>query len=266
MPIPEFPTGPRGTVLVTGASHRVGRAIALELARSGFGLALTYRSREAECHATARSCEEVARAAGHAVRTSVSSLDLGDSGGVVAFAESIRARAGGRAIDAIVHNASVYEGTDLVGCDAASLAHAVESAHRVEVTSPLVLTHALRAELARSSLAGGGAVVLFSDIHALGRARAGFTPYMLAKAAVATLARQLAVELAPAVRVHCVAPGVVLWPEGFPEDTRRAILERTPLARAGTPDEAAKLVRFLITEASYSTGDVVTIDGGRGLR
>jgi pteridine reductase len=83
---------------------------------------------------------------------------------------------------------------------------------------------------------------------------------------VQTLARQLAVELAPKVRVHCVAPGVVMWPEDFSEEGKRAILERTPLGRAGTPEEVARLVRFLVMEATYLTGSTIAIDGGRALR
>lgn len=258
----DFPSGPRGVALVTGASHRVGRAIARELARHGLGVLLTYRTREAECHETARLAIEDARAAGHVVTAAVRQLDLGDAAAVARFAEGVRAGCAGGALDCIVHNASAYEPTPIDTLTAAQ----VESMHRIEVVSPLVLTQALRAELARSKLDGGGAVVFFSDIHAIGRARPGFTAYLLAKAAVQTLAQQLAVELAPKVRVHCVAPGVIMWPEGFPDETKQAILARTPLGRAGTPEEAAKLVRFLVLEASYMTGETIAIDGGRGLR
>jgi len=258
----DFPSGPRGVALVTGASHRVGRAIARELARHGLGVLLTYRTREAECHETARLAIEDARAAGHVVTAAVRQLDLGDTAAVARFAEGVRAGCAGGALDCIVHNASAYEPTPIDTLTAAQ----VESMHRIEVVSPLVLTQALRAELARSKLDGGGAVVFFSDIHAIGRARPGFTAYLLAKAAVQTLAQQLAVELAPKVRVHCVAPGVIMWPEGFPDETKQAILARTPLGRAGTPEEAAKLVRFLVLEASYMTGETIAIDGGRGLR
>lgn len=256
--------GPSGTALVTGASHRVGRAIAVELARHGFGLVLTYRSRAAECAETARLAIEAGREAGHAVAAAVHALDLGDIGAVEEFAAVLdrASRASGAALDCIVHNASNYEGGAFKGIAPA----AVESMHRVEVVAPLILTERLSGALARSRLAGGGAVVLFSDAYALARARPGVTAYMLAKAGVETLARQLAVELAPRVRVHCVAPGVVLWPDGFPEDAKREILERTPLARAGTADEAARLVRFLVLEATFSTGGTVTIDGGRTLR
>lgn len=259
-----FPTGPRGTAIVTGASHRVGRAIALELARRGLGLVLTFRSRAEACRETARLAVEAARAEGLSIGAAVHELDLSDAAAAVRFADRVAADcdSAGGVLDAIVHNASGYEPTPLESLDAPS----VESALRVEVSSPLAITVRLRAALSRSRLPGGGAVVFFSDAYAIGRARPGYTGYMVAKSAVAALSRQLAVELAPSVRVHCVAPGVILWPEGFAEDAKRAILARTPLGRAGTAEEAARLVRFLITEASFMTGGSIEIDGGRMLR
>ena len=262
--LPVYPVGSRGTALVTGASRRVGRAVAVELARQGFGLMLTYRTRGEDCAETARLATEAARAAGHAIETACVALDLGVVAGAESFARAVEAAraARGASLDAIVHNASAYEETPLRAIDPA----VVESFHRIEVVSPLVITERLRGALASSRLEGGGAVVFFSDIHALGRARPGFAAYNLAKSAVDTLARQLAVELAPNVRIHCVAPGVIMWPDDFPEDMKAEILARTPLARAGTPEEAARLVRFLIVEATYSTGGTVTIDGGRSLR
>lgn len=264
MSISDFPIGPNGTALVTGASRRVGRAVAVELARAGLGLVLTYRSRKDECAETARLAEAAARAAGHTVATACAGLDLADAAASERFAVRLdeARRAKGAALDVIVHNASAYEPTPLAGIEATS----VESMHRVEIVSPLLITERLRAGLDASRREGGAAVVFFSDVYALGRARAGFTAYMLAKAAVETLARQLAVELAPKVRVHCVAPGVVMWPEGFPDDAKREILARTPMARAGTPEEAARLVRFLALEATFSTGGTIAIDGGRALR
>ena len=251
--------GPTGTALITGASHRVGRAVALELARAGFGLWLTFRTRASECEETARLAKDAALGAGHAMTTRIDKLDLNDTAAVEAYAQLVR---GSGALDCIVHNASSFAPTVLEAIDAAS----VESMYRSEVVSPLLLTTRVRTPLASSRLSGGAAVVFFSDIHAIDRARAGFTPYLLAKSAVQTLARQLAVELAPRVRVHCVAPGVIAWPEGVPTETKDAILARTPLARAGTAEEAARLVRFLVLEASYLTGETIAIDGGRGLR
>ncbi|MEY3026863.1 MAG: SDR family NAD(P)-dependent oxidoreductase [Phycisphaerales bacterium] len=261
-PAAGVPTGPRGTAVVTGASHRVGRAIALELARVGFGLCLTYRSRAAECEETARLAVALAASNGAEIGVRIDRLDLASPVAARDYAAALDASRGDRAIDCIVHNASYYGMTAFDALDAA----AIEEAHRVEVVSPALVTKELRRALAASRLDGGGAVVLMGDMHADHHARAGFTPYMVAKAGVSALARQLAVELAPAVRVHCVAPGVIAWPDGFPADARTRILERTPLGRAGTPEEAARLVRFLVLEATYSTGSPSVIDGGRVLR
>jgi len=236
--------------------------VAVELAASGFGLFLTYHARREECERTAALAVEAARSAGRSITVRVDPLDLADQASVDGYAAQVRAALGGGALDALVHNASRYEETPLGSLTAG----AVESMHRVEVVSPLLLTVALRDHLARSSLRGGGSVVFFGDMFALGRARPGFTGYMLAKASVETLARQLAVELAPAVRVHCIAPGVILWPEAFPEDAKAAVLARTPLGRAGTPEDAARLVRFLALEAPFMTGETIALDGGRALR
>jgi len=236
--------------------------VALELASRGFSLLLTHRSRRTECEETAALARESARAAGFAIEARVDFLDLADRRCAESYAGSVREALGEAALDAIVHNASSYEETPL-----GSLSFdAVEAMHRIEVVSPLMLTALLRESLGRSSIEGGGAVVFFGDMFALGRARPGFTGYMLAKASVETLARQLAVELAPAVRVHCIAPGVILWPDGFPDEAKRTILARTPLGRAGTPEDAARLVRFLVLEAPFMTGETIALDGGRALR
>jgi pteridine reductase len=106
------------------------------------------------------------------------------------------------------------------------------------------------------------------DIHAMGRPRKGFAPYSMSKAALAEMVRSLARELAPEVRVTGVAPGVVAWPEeGFESDpaAQAAYLRRVPLGRSGTPQEAAEAVRWLAMDATYVTGLVLPLDGGRRL-
>jgi len=257
---------PIARALVTGASRRVGRATVLELARSGVEPVLTFRAREAECRATAEDARGAARAAGFAVEPLVLRLDLADPASVASFLSEIAPSVERRGLDAIVHNASDYTASPLEACDGPALAALLERAHRVEAVAPTIITTALRHALAKSAIAGGGAVVFFSDIYALGKPRRGYLAYSVAKAGVRALAEQLAVELAPAVRVHCIAPGVVAWAEGMDDATKAAVLGRTPLARAGTPEDAARLVRFLVLEASYLTGGTIAIDGGRSLR
>jgi pteridine reductase len=76
----------------------------------------------------------------------------------------------------------------------------------------------------------------------------------------------LARELAPQVRVNAVAPGAVLWPEaGKAYTDQAALIANTPLGRAGTPEDVAEAVRWLLQDAAYTTGQVLRVDGGRSL-
>lgn len=90
--------------------------------------------------------------------------------------------------------------------------------------------------------------------------------YSVAKAALEMTTRALALELAPHVRVNAIAPGAILWPEqGKSEAAKQKLMERTPMARTGTPHEIAAAVRWLLDEAGYVTGQTLRLDGGRGL-
>ncbi len=73
-------------------------------------------------------------------------------------------------------------------------------------------------------------------------------------------------EMAPDVRVNAVAPGVVAWPDAAPADMRQRYESRIPLARPGTPEDAAECVRWLALDAHYVTGESIRLDGGRWLR
>ena len=95
-----------------------------------------------------------------------------------------------------------------------------------------------------------------------------FVAYAMSKAALAEMVRSLARELAPRVRVNGVAPGVAAWPESGREsdvEAQQAYLKKVPLARAGTPEECAEVVRWLALEATYLTGEIVRFDGGRNM-
>jgi len=88
--------------------------------------------------------------------------------------------------------------------------------------------------------------------------------YSMAKAALLMGTKALALELGPHVRVNAVAPGAILWPEDESnEAAREAMLARTPLSRTGTPAEVAEAVRWLLFDATYCTGQVIAVDGGR---
>jgi pteridine reductase len=101
------------------------------------------------------------------------------------------------------------------------------------------------------------------DIYAE-RPLAGYTIYCMAKAAQAAMTRSLALELGPDIRVNGIAPGAVMWPsEGKSEAEKNEMFSRTPLNRAGTPEDVANAVLWLLRDAHYVTGHVIPIDGGR---
>ena len=109
-----------------------------------------------------------------------------------------------------------------------------------------------------------GSIVNIIDSTAL-HGIAEFAPYTMAKAALTNMTHSLARELAPDVRVNGVAPGVILWPEyegGVDAAEQQARVARTALKRMGTPEEIAHAVLFLARDATYITGQVITVDGG----
>ena len=110
-----------------------------------------------------------------------------------------------------------------------------------------------------------GSIVNIVDIHAQ-RPLRDHLVYGPAKAGLAMLTRALAKELAPEVRVNGVSPGAILWPEGdMSETAKTAILEQVPLARPGDPADIAGCVLYLVRDATYVTGQIVAVDGGRSI-
>jgi pteridine reductase len=247
----------RPMAMVTGGARRVGRAIALELARAGCDVLITYNASESEARGV---CAEVERlGGGTGARARAEALDLNDLERVERFSERLAKEL--PRLDVLVHNASIYFPTPLTSLSARS----AEDFMRVNALSPLVLSRGLAARLAER---GTGSIVAMVDMHALGRPRMGMSAYAMSKAALVEMVRSLARELAPAVRVNGVAPGVVAWPEsGYEADRamQQRYLERVPMKRAGTPEDAAGAVRWLALEAPYVTGEIIRVDGGRWL-
>ncbi|MBK9187603.1 MAG: SDR family oxidoreductase [Phycisphaerales bacterium] len=248
--------GVRPLAIVTGGAKRVGRAIVGALARGGCDVLLTYRTSGDDAAAL---CKELS---GEGGRVSACKLDLSNPD--KAAAECARWSAGLPRIDVLVHNASIYPPSPVDQ----PLGDVAAEAWRVNALAPLLISRELAPRLAESALPGGGSIVAMLDIHAMGRPRRGFIAYSMAKAALHEMVRSLAIELAPKVRVNAVAPGVVAWPETGNESdaaTQQKYIRRVPLARAGTPDEAAEAVRWLALDASYVTGQTIRVDGGRWL-
>lgn len=253
----------RPLALITGGARRVGRATTLALARAGCDVVVTYNASDAEARRTVADAVSIGASASESRALAVR---LDDPSSVEAIAADL-ARTLPR-LDVLVHNASSYERTPL----ASITPEAALAAFRVNALAPLMLSKHLGPLLGASDRRGGGAMVAMCDIHALGehglpRAQE-YVAYSMSKAALAEMVRTLARELAPRVRVNGVAPGVAAWPESGREadaDAQQAYLKRVPLARAGTPEECAEVVRWLALDATYLTGEIVRFDGGRNM-
>jgi len=246
----------RPLAVVTGARHRVGAAVAIELARVGFDLLLTSRRDRSELDETASAAERAGDGS-CAVRRTV--VDLNSSDSLASFESALGSLP---RLDALIHNASSYGPSPLSQVtEGQLLGH-----YRVNAMAPLLLTRAAWGPLRRSLLPGGAAVVCFGDIHVDGRPRRDHVAYAMSKAALTHMVECLAREMAPHVRVNAIAPGVIAWPHDTPAEERRRYEARIPLDRPGTPEDAAKMVRWLVTEAHYVTGEVIRLDGGRSLR
>lgn len=228
---------PRAPVaLVTGAGVRLGRAIALDLARHGWRVAGHYLS-----HRPPRGLVPLR-------------ADLSAPGGADALARTFRGRFG--RLDLLVNSAAGFEELPLARTDAAAFDRMMD----LNARAPLLLSRALAPMLRRS----GGSIVQVADVGGGLVAWRGFAAYAASKAALVRITECLALELAPRVRVNAVAPGSVLWPESYGAARRRALARRIPLRRAGRPEDVAEAVRFLAL-APYVTGAILPVDGGRRL-
>jgi len=242
--------------LVTGAGKRLGRAIAFALADAGVQVAVHHRHSASEAADTARNCAaRCARARGDDAPLAPLTVaaDLTRPEEVARMFETLQAAGG---VHLLVNSAGLHEKTPV------SLApDDLEAAFDAQLGVNLrAAARCIRHAQPQMEALGGGAVVSLSDAL-LRRPFPGFGPYHAAKVALEALTRTWAVELAPAVRVNAVAPGIVLPAERDSQRSRDRWKKRIPLGRLGTPEELADAVRFLLA-ADYITGQVLAVDGG----
>ena len=246
----DRPAEPRPVVLVTGASRRIGREIALDLAAHGWDVAVHCRRSLAEAEATAQRARDLGADA------EVFAADLADNASCEALVPAVLLRCG--RLDAVVNNASLFEYDDVDGFTVATM----ERHWRANTAPAIVLARALHEHLAGRG--ARGCVVNLLD-QKLVNPNPDYLSYTLSKAALQAAGTMLAQALAPVVRVCGVAPGVTLLSGPMTADEFVAAHRLTPLQHSSTPADVAHAVRFLL-ESPAITGTTLLVDGGQHLQ
>ncbi len=239
----------RGRVaLVTGAGHRVGRALAVALGGRGMRVAVHYRAAAAGAAETVRLVTE---AGGEA---QAFPADLGEPDAPATLVRAAAEHFGG--FDVLVNSAAVMERTPVGNVAPAQW----DAMFAVNLRAPFFAAQAAAAAMGER----GGAIVNLADLAAF-ETWPAYVPHGISKAGVVQMTRALARALAPRVRVNAIAPGVVLLPQGWDEQASERLRSTTPLGRHGTPEDVAQAMLYLL-EADFVTGETILVDGGRHVR
>jgi NAD(P)-dependent dehydrogenase (short-subunit alcohol dehydrogenase family) len=235
-------------VLVTGAGRRIGRAIAVDLARDGWGVAVHYNRSKQEAEAVVAEIEAIG---GRAIALHA---DLGPEAAVTQLVPQAVDRIG--PLWALVNNASVFERDDAMDANPQSWSQNLE----VNLRAPFVLIQGFARQLLPSR---HGSVVNMID-ERVWNLTPHFISYTVSKSALWTLTQTLAVALAPTVRINAVGPGAALASDFETSEMFQRLGAALPRGRVTGPQEICDAVRFLL-RSSAVTGQMVAVDGGKHL-
>jgi NAD(P)-dependent dehydrogenase (short-subunit alcohol dehydrogenase family) len=230
--------------VVTGGGRGLGRALVRALAGEGADVAFSYRESRRGALEEAEAVRRLGR------RAFAGPADARVPGEIAAFVDEAAAALGG--LDFLVNNVGVFRRTPLEELSEEVL----DEAFDVNVKAAVVASRAAAPHMKRR---GGGAIVNVASLGGL-RPWPAHLAYCASKAALLMATQCLALALAPEIRVNAVAPGI-LEPPGAPEPLK----QRVPAGRFGTLAEVTDTVVFLLAGSPYTTGEVIRVDGGRGL-
>jgi len=238
------------TTLITGGAKRIGRQMAITLHQAGHNIVVHYRSSAGAASELVKQLNDTRQDSAIALQGEL--LDTDSIPNLVA--QAAEAFDG---LNVLINNASTFYPTpiellqdefwnDLVGSNLKA------PAYMAKACVPYIREN-------------NGSIINIVDIHAR-KPMANHPIYCSAKAGLEMLTMSLARDLAPNIRVNGVSPGAILWPEndsGMAE--QQEVLEKIPMGRMGQPEDVANLVRFLVDEAEYITGQIIAVDGGRSV-
>lgn len=234
------------TALITGAGKRIGRELALHLARNGWDIAAHYHLSQADAHDLAGRIRALDR------ECTLFQADLSSPGDADNLIGSVMERCG--RLDLLINNASIFHKGSITDTDY----HTLERHFMINCFAPILLAR----DFARH--AGAGQIINILDTK-ITRSNAGYCAYTLSKKALSEFTGMAAQEFAPHIRVNAVAPGIILPPPGEDASYLDPLIKRVPLQRKGDPGDICRAVDVFITN-DYITGQVLFIDGGDHMR
>lgn len=234
--------------LVTGAAHRVGKAIALALAKEGADLVVHYGGSANAAQETVRDIEALGR------RAFLQQADLSSWTAAEALGQAALNHFG--RVDVLVNSASSFNDSGLLDATEADFDAAID----INVKGPYALSRVIgQAMLTYNSVSN---IVNIVDEGAFYPWRR-YVTHSVSKAALLALTRAQALNLGPKVRVNAICPGPVLKPPDYSEERWQALRKSNPLGEIGTAEQVAETVVFLVTGPQFINGDCIMIDGGR---
>lgn len=244
-------------IVITGGAVRLGRAIALECARAGGKIAITYNRSADEAAQTVEELNRINPNCAAAFQAELTEVKV-----LSALPAKVLSRFG--KVTALVNNAGIFHRTPFEETSADDWEAAFDAHVNTNLKAPYLLAKYFGDIFLQQKK---GQIVNIADIHARHPLK-NYASYCISKAGVVTLTQSLAKALAPHVRVNCIAPGTILLPsetQGEADD-EATLRERIPLKRLGTPEEIAQSVAFLLGGPQFITGHILNVDGGEQLR
>jgi pteridine reductase len=233
--------------LVTGAAHRVGKAIALALAQEGADIVVHYGGSADAAQETAREIEAMGR------RVLLHQANMGDWDSASQLGRAALAHFG--QVDILINSASSFVPNDYFSTSEADF----DKAFDVNIKGPFVLSQVVAKAMVDGA---GGNIINIVDEGAFYPWQK-YVAHSLSKAALLALTRSQTLNLGPKVRVNAICPGPILKPPDYSEEQWQALRKGNPLNALGSAEQVAEIVLFLITGPQFINGDCIMLEGGR---
>jgi len=235
------------TILITGAAKRIGAAMARGLHGSNMDVIIHYNTSSNEANELASELNAIRPDSAYLI-----AADLLDKDKIESFID--QAWSFKQRLDVLINNASVFYPTPIDKISATQWGNMID----INLMAPLFLSTIASSRLEKNN----GCIINLTDIHAE-RPLKNYSLYSISKAGLTMQTKALAKELGPKIRVNAISPGAILWPDNINDKLKKTILDRTILKQQGKVIDIVNAAYFLIENADYMTGQILTIDGGR---